>query len=120
MEGYLVYSTAKGLIILRDTVNEKKKVFDSMNDVNILHLLKHEMGKFDEFGVKILSVLNRQKLVCIDPNLEENPVTLETDLEASIISLQQYEDEFYLGSIDSQLLIYRFIKEEVEEGNNAL
>ena len=51
MNGYLVYSTAKGLIVLRDIENGKKKIFDSMNDVNIIHLMKHEMGKFDEFSV---------------------------------------------------------------------
>jgi len=39
MNNYLVYSTDKGLIILRDLVNDKKKIFDSMNYVNILHLV---------------------------------------------------------------------------------
>lgn len=112
MKNYLVYSTEKGMIILRDLVNEKKKIFDSMNYVNILHLIQHEKRKFDEFDIKIISVLNRQKLIEIDPNLDENPVTFEVDLDASIISLQQYEDKYYLGSIDSQLLVYKFVEDE--------
>lgn len=112
LHGHLVYSTSGGVLVVQNFRENFIKTFSTGKQFNFILLQPKEAKEEQSLAVTLYCVVNRQRVILMDPNLP-TPILLEEEAPAQVVSFALFSDTLYLGTVNKTILIYKVSPEEL-------